>query len=65
MDYDPGQHRKDDLSLNKGDIVQLISSDSGWMFVLLLKDDFDKQGWVPESYLERKTDVDISAVTSK
>ena len=65
MDYDPGQHRKDDIRLTKGDLVQLISSDSGWMFVLLLKDDFDQQGWVPDTYLERKLDIDVGSIAGK
>eukprot|EP00111_Clytia_hemisphaerica_P024394 TCONS_00071974-protein len=64
MDYDPGQHRKDDIRLTKGDLVQLISSDSGWLFVLLLKDDFDKQGWVPDTYLERKLDIDVGSIAA-
>ena len=61
-DYHPGDHRKDDISLGKGDLVQLISADSGWMFVQLLKDDFEKKGWVPDTFLERKLDVDIASI---
>ena len=62
MDYQPGHHRQEDITLSKGDIVQLVSADSGWMFVQLMKDDFDKKGWVPDTYLERKLDVDISSI---
>ncbi|XP_047141564.1 uncharacterized protein LOC101236248 isoform X2 [Hydra vulgaris] len=37
LDYTPGHHKNDDLLLRKGDIVQLISADSGWMFVMLIE----------------------------
>lgn len=63
LDYDPGPHRKDDLHLSKGDLVQLISSDSGWMFVVLVKGESDQQGWVPETYLQRKPDIDVGSIS--
>lgn len=65
LDYTPGHHKNDDLLLRKGDIVQLISADSGWMFVMLIEQEninnAGKQGWVPETYLQRNFDVVIDA----
>ena len=65
MDYNPGTQKKEDLALSKGDVVQLISTDSGWMFVLYVNGDIEQQGWVPENYLERRHDVNVDSFGGK
>lgn len=65
LDYVPTGKKKEDIALQKGDIVQLISNDSGWMFVVRVNGEGERKGWVPENYLERRYDIDLEALSSK
>lgn len=55
-DYSPEDHKQEDIPLKKGDIVQCIASNAGWLFVIKTRaknNNEQEQGWVPEAYLER------------
>ena len=55
-DYSPEDNKQEDIPLKKGDIVQCIASNAGWLFVIKTRaknNNEQEQGWVPEAYLER------------
>lgn len=67
--YTPPDDRIEDLELNKGDVVQLLSVDGPWYFVSTTGGRTQTSGWVPASILtacpskdqsQRNSDVSTS-----
>ena len=51
MCYTPPDDRIEDLELNRGDVVKLLSVDGTWYFVSTTSGKTQTSGWVPTSVL--------------